>query len=152
MRYLNDVTLTYKASDKLSFTTEANYIKDDFAHADGYGAAQYVQYALTDTVTLNGRGEIWRDNKGFFVAAFPQNLGFINSEDGYSAAVISNAPTTYSEFTVGLTYKPALPAPISSLLLRPELRYDRSLNGTSAYNAGRDKGAFTIAADAVLGF
>lgn len=37
MRYLNDVVITYKASDKLSFTTELNYIKDDFARANGYG-------------------------------------------------------------------------------------------------------------------
>jgi hypothetical protein len=151
-RYLNDVTATYKASDKLSFTTEVNYIRDDFARAEGYGAAQYVQYALADTVTLNGRAEIWRDNNGFFVGAFPQNLGFVKAEAGYPATVIIAAPTTYSEFTVGVTYKPGLAAPFDTLLLRPELRYDRALNGTSPFNAGRDRGAFTIAMDAVLGF
>lgn len=152
MRYLNDITVTYKASDKLSFTTEGNYIRDDYYRADGYGVAQYAQYALTDTLTLNGRAEIWRDNKGFFVGAFPQNLGFVNAEEGYPAVVVSAAPTTYSEFTIGVTYKPTLPAPISALLIRPELRYDRSLNGTSPYNAGASKGVFTLAMDAVLGF
>jgi hypothetical protein len=152
MRYINDALVTYKASDKLSFTTEINYIHDDFAHADGYGAAQYVQYALSDTLTLNGRGEIWRDDKAFFVGAFPENLGFVKAEEGYPTTVISAAPTTYSEFTLGLTYKPALPAPVAALLIRPELRYDRSLNGTTAFNSGRDHGAFTVAADAVLGF
>jgi hypothetical protein len=152
MRYLSDITATYKVSDKLSFTSEVNYIRDDFANADGYGAAQYVQYALTDTVMANGRAEIWRDNKGFFVGAFPQNLGYINAEEGYPANVITAAPTTYSEFTVGITYKPGLPAPFSTLLIRPELRYDRSLNGTSPFNGGRDRGALTMAVDAVLGF
>ena len=152
MRYLNDITATYKASPKLSFTTELNYIRDDFFRAEGYGAAQYIAYTLTDTVTLNGRAEIWRDNNGFFVGAFPGNLDFINSEEGRPATVLSAPPTTYSEITIGLTYKPALPAPVPNLMLRPELRYDRSLNGTRPFNGGRDSGAFTIAADAVLGF
>ncbi len=152
MRYLSDITVTYKATDKLSFTTEVNHIRDDFARADAYGAAQYVQYTLSDTLTLNGRAEIYRDNSGFFVGAFPQKLGFINAEEGYPATVISAPPTTYSEFTIGISYKPNVPAPIGTLLIRPELRYDRSLNGTSPFNGGRDRGALTLAADVVLGF
>lgn len=152
-RYLNDVVVTYKPSDKWSFTTEGNYIRDDFARAEGYGVAHYVSYALNDQVTLNGRAEVWRDNRNFYVAAFPGNLDYVNSERGFPAAVISAPrPTTYSEFTVGLTYKPSLPAPVSTLMIRPELRYDRALNGSRPFNAGRDNGAFTAAADLVLGF
>jgi hypothetical protein len=71
---------------------------------------------------------------------------------GLPATVITAPPTTYSEFTLGVTYKPPLPTPIATLLLRPEIRYDRSLNGTHPFNAGRDSGAVTIAADAILGF
>ena len=74
-RYLNDVTITYKPDDKFAFTTELNYIKDDFGRAEGYGAAQYASYALTDTLTINGRAEVWRDNKGFFVGSFPGQPG-----------------------------------------------------------------------------
>lgn len=153
MRYLNDVVVTYKPSDKLSFTTELNYIKDDYFRAEGYGAAQYASYAISDTVTLNGRAEIWRDNSNFFVGAFPGNLDFVKAERGFPATIIA-APraTTYSEFTAGLTWKPTLPAPVSTLMIRPELRYDRALNGSHPFNGGRDNGAFTAAADLVLGF
>ena len=63
---------------------------------------------------------------------------------------IAAAPTTYSEFTVGATYKPGLPGPIQTLMLRPEIRYDRSLNGTAPFNEGRNSGAVTLAADAVV--
>lgn len=154
LRYLNDVVLTYKLDEKLSFTTEANYIRDDYARAEGYGVAQYVAYALSDQVTLNGRAEVWRDNRNFYVAAFPGNLDYVDSERGFPATVVSAPrPTTYSEFTVGLTYKPSLPGvPLSTLMIRPELRYDRALNGSRAFNVGRDNGAFTAAADLVLGF
>jgi Putative beta-barrel porin-2, OmpL-like. bbp2 len=151
-RYENDVVVTYKASDKLSFTTELNYIRDDAFQADGYGAAQYASYALNDQFTLNGRIEVWRDNKGFFVAGFPGNHSFVFSELGLPTTTIAAAPTTYSEFTVGVTYKPGLPGPIQTLMLRPEIRYDRSLNGTTPFNDGRDSGAVTLAADAIIGF
>jgi hypothetical protein len=153
MRYYNDIYVTYKATPKLSFTTEVNYVKDDGFRAEGYGAAQYVSYALNDKLTLNGRAEVWRDNSNFFVAAFPGNQSYIDTERGFPTTIIA-APcaTTYSEFTVGITYKPNLPAPISGLMLRPEIRYDRALNGVHAFNAGQDAGAVTLAADAVLSF
>jgi hypothetical protein len=118
-RYENDVVLTYKANDKLSFTTELNYIRDDAFHADGYGAAQYASYALSDQLTLNGRIEVWRDDKGFYVAGFPGNHSFVYSELGLPTTTIAAAPTTYSELTVGVTYKPGLPGPIQTLMLRP---------------------------------
>lgn len=117
------------------------------------GGAQYVSYALTDTLAINGRAEVWADNQNFFVASFPGNLDYINAQYGNGATFLTSPKaTTYSEFTVGLNYKPALPAPIAGLTLRPELRYDRALNGVRAYNSGKDYGSFTIAADAVLGF
>ena len=69
-------------------------------------------------------------------------------------ALVILAPhaTTYAEATIGLTYKPELPAPVEALLIRPELRYDRALSGSHPFNGGRDSGALTIAADFVLGF
>lgn len=152
MRYLNDVVVTYKATDKLSFTTEGNYIKDDAYRVEGYGAAQYASYALTDTVTLNGRAEVWRDNSGFFVATFPGNTDYVRSEAGLPNTSVAGKPTTYSEFTAGVTIKPSVPAAISTLLVRPELRYDRALNGSRPFNGGRSNGALTLAADIVLGF
>ena len=110
-----------------------------------------MSYALSDTVTLNGRAEVYRDDNGFFVAAFPGNHDFINAQYGYPATVLTAGPATYSEFTVGLTYKPALPY-VANFMVRPEVRYDRTLTTTRAYNDFRDRGQVTIAADAVLGF
>ncbi len=151
-RYENDIVLTYKATDALTLTTELNLIRDDAFHANGFGGAQYVSYLLNDRVALNARAEVWRDDNGFFVAAFPQNLGFVNSELGLPARVISAPPTTYGEITLGATFKPNVPAPIQTLMIRPEIRYDTSLNNTRPFNGGRDTGAFTIAADAIIGF
>jgi hypothetical protein len=152
-RYENDVAITYKATDKLTLVTELNWIRDDKFSANGFGAAQYASYAVSDTVTLNGRAEIWRDDNGFFVGAFPGNHDFINVQYGFPATVLTAGPATYSEFTLGFTYKPTLPLPaVSSLMVRPEVRYDRTLTTTRAYNDFTDRGQFTFAADVVIGF
>jgi hypothetical protein len=60
--------------------------------------------------------------------------------------------TTYGAITLGVTYKPKLPAPIASLMIRPEIRYDTSLNNAKPFNDGKDSGAFTIGTDVVLAF
>ena len=152
-RYENDIVTTYKANDKLTFTTDLNLIRDDKFSANAFGVAQYVSYAVSDTVTLNGRAEVYRDDNGFFVASFPGNHDFINSQLGFPATVLSAGPATYSEFTLGLTWKPTLPVPyVSTFMVRPEVRYDRTLTNTHAYNDFSDRGQFTFAADAVIGF
>jgi len=46
LRYLNDVTVVWKATDKLTLTTDVNYIRDDGFNATGYGVAQYATYAI----------------------------------------------------------------------------------------------------------
>jgi len=166
MRYLNDTVLTWKATDKLTLVTEATWIRDDFdaffgtgkpGTSNGYGVAQYASYTLTDTVTLNARGEVFRDGgingAGFWVAAFPGNNDFVKAESGLAnGSFTTTAPTTYSEITLGVTYKPSLPAPITGLLIRPEIRWDSALNGTKAFDNGTRTNALTIAADFVLTF
>ena len=152
MRYYNDALITYKYSDKLTFTTEFNYVKDDGFRAEAYGAAQYVSYALTETLTVNARAEVYRDNNNFFVANPVSDRDYINFQRGdFSRFITSPKPTTYSEFTLGLAWKPSYP-PLNTLVVRPEIRYDRALNGTRVYNGGRDSGQVTVSADAVLGF
>ena len=146
------MVVTYKHSDKVSFTTELNWIHDTLFRANGFGAAQYVSYALNDTVTLNGRAEIFRDDNGFFVAAFPGYHDFVNAEYGYPATVLTAGPATYSEITFGFTYKPSLPAPVSAFMVRPEIRYDRTLTNTKAYLDFNSRDQLTIAADAILRF
>ncbi len=152
-RYENDIVTTYKFNDKLTFTTDLNFIRDDKFKANAFGAAQYVSYAVSDTVTFNGRAEVYRDDNGFFVANFPGYHDFVNAEYGYPFTSLSAGPATYSEFTLGLTWKPALPVPyVSAFMVRPEVRYDRTLTNTHAYNDFTDRGQFTFAADAVIGF
>ncbi len=152
-RYLNDITATYKASDALTLITDVNFIRDDGLHAIGYGAAQYAIYALSDQISLVARGEVWRDNNGAFVAAFPGNLDSINSQRGLAPATsISGGRTTYGELTLGVNYKPEVPKAIEGFVIRPELRFDRSLNGTTPFNAGTSDHEVTLAADFILPF
>ena len=102
-RYYNDLVITYKYSDKLAFTTELNYVKEEGFKAEGYGVAQYLAYTINDQLTFNVRGEIWRDNNNFFVNTPVNNLDYVNAERGYSPAnfYVSQGPTTYSAITAG---------------------------------------------------
>lgn len=153
LRYLNDILFTYKASDALTLMSEFNFIRDDGFHAIGYGAAEYFTYTVSDTVAVVGRGEIWRDNNNFFVAGFPGNTDYVNLERGFPltrALATAPGPTTYSEVTLGLNIKPPMPDPIQGLTIRPEIRYDYSLNGTKPFNNGTDDGQFTFGLDFIL--
>lgn len=172
-RWFNDIVVTYKASDKLSFTTELNWIREDgapltgangitrYATANGFGAVQYASYALNDMIALNGRAEVWRDDNGFFVSAFRGPHDFTNSLFGFAApGIVTAEPTTYSEITLGVTIKPKMPY-AATFLIRPELRYDYALTDTQPFNgtkgaanptSGRDRGVFTLGTDLVLGF
>jgi hypothetical protein len=151
MRYENDLVATYKATPKLTLTTELNYIRDDFFKANGGGVAAYASYALTDQVALNGRAEIFRDDHGFFVAGFPNGPDYVKSQYGFPTA-ISGGNSTYSEFTVGFTWKPKVPSYIANLMVRPEVRYDDNLGGRKTFGSGKASSQFTAATDVILGF
>lgn len=153
LRYLNDVTVIWKATDKLTLTTDMNYIRDDGFNATGYGVAQYATYAINDWLKITGRGEIWRDNNGFFVASFPGNLDFVRIEHGNPLGVaISGGPTTYGALTVGLAIKPPVPKQIEGLVIRPEIRYDASLNKTTPFGGGTKSSQWTFASDLIIPF
>ncbi len=164
-RYLNDVIVTYKANDMLTLVTEFNWIRDDFgangfangkaSPSNAFGIAQYAAYTLSDTITVNGRAEIFRDDKNFFAGGFSTNNGFVRAQQGFPSSLFGapGSSTTYGAVTLGVTYKPAdMPAPISGLLIRPEVRYDHALTNNKPFNGGKDSGAFTIASDVVLTF
>ena len=171
-RYIADSVITYKATDALTFVTELNFIRDDVgvtangtgaSHgADAGGGAQYVQYALNDIVTLVGRGEIFSDPKGYFVAGFPGNNDFVGLERGTNYQTLGAATgltnpqhgTTYGAITLGTTIKlPGLPDRLDGTLLRPEVRYDSTTDGTKAFNYGsvaKDDHQFTFGVDLVV--
>lgn len=169
MRFLNDVVLTWKVNDKLTVAGEANWIRDDFdgiftkgvpSAANAYGVAGYMSYALSDTVQLNARAEVYRDDNGFFVAGFPANnpfgfTNFVRAELGLPSVAVGTGgkPTTYGEITIGATFKPNLPAPITGLLIRPELRVDSALAGGHPFGSNLNSSSqVTIASDFVLTF
>jgi Putative beta-barrel porin-2, OmpL-like. bbp2 len=151
LRFLNDITATWKINDSWTLITDANYIHDDGTytnasgfgtfHPDGYGIAQYAIYTVNDWLKAVGRAEVWRDNDNFFVAAFPGNFDFVNAAHGFINTSIPGGPlgggTTYFEITGGLNIAPPIPKGtplIQSITLRPEVRYDTSLNGTTPFD------------------
>ena len=167
MRYYNDVVTIWKATDKLTLTGEVNWVRDDFggiasrgvpAPANAFGVAGYAAYALTDTLTLNGRAEIFRDDNGFFVGSFEGNYDPVRAEKGQTLLSTAYFPgqATYGALTLGVTYKPDVPAPLTGLMLRPEIRYDQSMGGKKVFNpsngAFKDSGAFMFSADAIVIF
>jgi hypothetical protein len=155
LRYLNDVTVIWKATDRLTFTSDLNFIRDDAFNATGYGMAQYAAYAITDWLKIVGRAEIWRDQNGFFVAAYPGRFDFANIQWGFPNTAIFTAPTTYLGLTAGLNITPQLPDGlpyVKGLILRPEVRYDRSLNGTTPFNVGTAHSQFIFGGDLIVKF
>jgi Putative beta-barrel porin-2, OmpL-like. bbp2 len=165
-RFYNDVVVTYKASDALTLNSELNWVRDDFGVANkpvnAFGATQYASYTLTDTLTLNGRIEYFRDDNNFFVAAYSGNGDYVRVEQGLApVSPVYFAPggsTTYGELTLGVTYKPTLPPPVTGLLIRPEVRWDHAFTDNNPFNQNPPsdtKGTpnnFTFAADAVITF
>ena len=151
MRYEGDVVATYKATPKLTLVGEAQWQHDDSVGADSYGAAGYLSYALTPTLAANFRGEVYRDNAGFFVAAYPGNLDSVRALNGLPSTTFGEGRQTYSEWTWGVSYKPVIPH-LALLAFRPELRWDKSFSGGHPYDAGTETGNFTLAADVILGF
>lgn len=173
MRMYNDVVVVWKYNDKLTLTTEVTWAHDEFgnngfrggkpAAANAIAIAQYASYAVTDTLAVNGRVEIFRDDNGFFVGGFPGNYDPVYTQKGIGAprnTAYAPPQATYGALTLGLTYKPVVPAPITGLMIRPEIRYDQSLGGNKVFNlnssggttAFKDSGAFTVGVDVVLTF
>ena len=150
-RYLSDAIFTYKFNDKLTSITELNYIRDDGVKATGGGVVQYFTYVLTPEVTVGVRGEVWRDNNGFYVAAFPNNFDYLNAAEGLPNGSFGFGPVTYGELTLGMNFKaPHLPKMLDGLVLRPEVRYDRALAGANPFNGGAGRDQFTFGIDGVL--
>jgi hypothetical protein len=127
--------------------------------ADAYGVAQYISYKVNDIFTVNGRVEYFRDNKNFFVAGFPGYFDAVNTGHGFFApsVLFAPAPTSYLELTAGVTISPPVPENpvIKGLILRPEFRWDTSLNGTAPFfgpNGSRKRSTGMFAMDVIVPF
>lgn len=155
LRYLSDLAITWKATDKLTSTTDLNYAFDGGAEARAYGVAQYLTYAINDRITAKIRGEIWRDAQGFFAAQFADPNDPMRALDGdptLDPRTVGGGSTTYGALTIGLDLKPPVPKPLTGLTIRPELRVDHSFNDTRPFNDSGDNTMFTAAIDAILSF
>ena len=151
LRYLNDITTVWKLTKKLTFTNDLNYIRDDGLKASGWGIANYLTYICNDWLSVGVRSEFWRDNNGAFVAAFPGNLDFVNAEKGLPNTAIAGPRTTYGAITLGANIKPPVEKRFEGLVIRPEVRYDWSSNGTP-FDAGTKDHQFTAGIDVVIPF
>jgi len=160
-RYYNDWTTTWKITDKFTSITDFNLVYDTSDNgAYGYGGAQYFTYALNDWLTPGLRAEVWRDDKGFYVAQFRANNDFGHilrgDEVAFDPSNLSGGETTYFEITWGATIKPPIPKSVpflQGLLFRPEFRYDRSLTDRfKPYNQNTKQDQWTLGFDIILEF
>jgi len=118
--------------------------------ARAFGIAQYFSYKINDIFKLNGRAEFFRDNNNFFVSAYPGYFDAVNLAHGFwcpscisqnlGTGLYANRPaysgTSYLAFTLGMTITPELPVKlpyITGLIIRPELRWDTTVNGTTPF-------------------
>ncbi len=154
IRYLNDLTATWKITDKFTSITDLNYIYDEAARARGYGVAQYFTYAFNDKVSAGVRAEVWRDEKGFYVTSFADPHDPMRGLSGQAftdVRTVGGGSTTYGALTVGMNLKPTVPKPFS-LVIRPELRVDTSLNNTRPFNNSSNRTMVTAGLDFILTF
>ena len=151
LRYYNNVNVTIKPNDKLTLITDLVYTRDDGFAAECYGGVQYVQYALNKYVSLGLRGEIFRDNNGFFVAQFGKDDDFANLTRGelrnIDPRTVGGGNTTYAAATFGVNVKPT-----EKILIRPEVRYDKALDGHNAFSNSSHIHQFTGALDVIFSF
>ena len=157
-RYLNDLVLTWKATDKWTAIFEANFAADESVpgSAKAYGVAAYLTYAVNDWLTLGIREEVFRDEKGFFVGSFADNDDFIDFQRGKTNNIDPRtffSAGTFNEVTIGATFKVPVSRPLSSLTIRPELRYDTALSdNTRPYGDQDSRDQFTASIDATVVF
>ena len=127
--------------------------------ATAYGVAQNVSYKFDDTFLLKARLEYFRDANNFFVSAFPGYFDNANVQKGFFCPSCINrnvtalpggwlpagtstqggtayTGTSYVALTVGTTITPKLPDNVrylTGLMIRPELRWDQAVNGTTPF-------------------
>lgn len=151
LRYYNEANLTYKPTDKLTLTTDVVYTSDEGFEAEAYGVAQYATYAINKYVSVGVRGELYRDDDGFFTAQFAENDDAVDLLRGDLSHIdprtVGGGATTFAEVTVGANIHP-----IAHVTIRPELRYDKSLSATHAYTDSTQSHQFTGALDVLIQF
>jgi Putative beta-barrel porin-2, OmpL-like. bbp2 len=156
-RFLNDLVITWKATDKLTAVLDTSFTDDEsgFGAARAYGAAGYLVYSINDWLSVGGRAEIYRDEKGFFVGSFADNDDFIDLQRGKVNTLDLHTffqRGTFSEVTLGATIKLKGPRLGSRLSIRPEVRYDTALTSDRPFSDRSQRNQLSVALDAILAF
>ena len=111
---------------------------------------------MNSCCSIGLRGEVWRDEDGFFVAQFASNNDFLHFARGDDTAfdprTVGGGSTTYAALTAGVSIRPPVPKPFTGLTIRPELRYDRSLSGTRPFNDSSSRDMVTAGLDIIVAF
>ncbi|MBA2585162.1 MAG: outer membrane beta-barrel protein, partial [Chthoniobacterales bacterium] len=150
-----DITTTWKITDKLTSITDLNYALDEAGDAKAYGVTQYFTYSINSWLTVGVRGEIFRDEKGFYVVSYADNqdpMRALRGDPTTDPRTVGGGKTTYGAITAGVNIKPPMPKPISTLTIRSEVRYDRALTDTRPFDDSSDRDQFTVGIDAILSF
>ena len=175
-RQIYDAVTTWKPTDQITVVNETNYIRDDLFHATGEGTAFYGIYKWTDQWSFGARGEVFRDDQGFFVGSFQESQAFMNAERGIGVAnpiygsAYNAGKATYSELTIGANWAPAIAFPSQlpstlGLTIRPEFRWDHAFGlnpgvhpfgvtkaSAAAGTTGTKDDQILLSVDAILAF
>lgn len=115
-----------------------------------YGVNQYLFYTVNDKWNVGVRGEWFRDDDGtrVAVARAASTLSPIVTSSGVGA--VPFGPGNYYEVALGANYKP-----ITSMVIRPELRWDfqdadPNAGTTRAFSAGTQRDQFLMAVDLII--
>jgi Putative beta-barrel porin-2, OmpL-like. bbp2 len=153
--YFNDIAITAKITDKFTSLTDLNNALNEVSDAQAFGIAQYFTYAINSWLTAGIRGEIFWDDDGFYVFSFANNHDPMRALEGESTIdprTVGGGKTIYGAITAGVNIKPQMPKPLAGLAIRPEIRYDCSLNDTRPFNNSSDRDQFTAGIDFIVTF
>jgi hypothetical protein len=153
--YFNDIAITAKITDTFTSLTDLNYALNEVSDAQAFGIAQYFTYAINSWLTAGIRGEIFWDDDGFYVFSFANNhdpMRALEGEPTIDPRTVGGGKTTYGAITAGVNIKPPMPKPLAGQAIRPEIRYDSSLNDTRPFNNSSDRYQFTAGIDFIVTF
>lgn len=154
-RYLNDLVVTWKATEKITAVVDASFGQDESVPgaANAYGVAGYLSCAINNWLSLGARAEVFRDEKGFFVSSFADNDDFIDIQRGKTNTLDARTffqRGTFGEVTIGATIKPSAPKRGIGVSIRPEVRYDTALTSGRPFSSQTGRDQLTFSLDLIL--
>lgn len=151
-RYWNDLNATWQITPKWSLTAEATQVHDEGLEANTWSGVLWGAYAATSSLTFNARAEVYRDSTGQFIVQYPEDGSYGRALLGLPARTYSAPATTYGDFSLNAVWRPQLGHHVKWLQIRPEIRFDRSLNNTRPFADFRHQNRILIGGDVTLGF